>query len=1189
MFLKRITLHGFKSFADRTELQFSDGITGIVGPNGCGKSNVLDAVRWVLGAQSAKSLRGARMLDVIFSGSRSRKPANFAEVQLCFNNETGLLGSDRDEVTVGRTLYRNGDSEYKLNGDTCRLKDIRELLLDTGVGVDAYSVIEQGRVDRLLQASPVERREIFEEAAGVSRYRVRRAETQRKLERTQNNLLRLNDVVDELERRLRSVKLAAGKARRFQEYDARLRELRSSFALAEYHGLTDSINKSREKFEKLNADLTARRSRFTDGDTTLADKAREQQAADAEIQELAEELRAIETEMGALLERATQGRSRILEYRALSEKRRAHGDELSGAIASLNDQIEASTAEIEKLVSQVEQNSGQVEQLQQHRYEAEAKHEATRKSLDLERNAVYEIARNAALVTNQCTTIEREISRIDASKNKLAERRQTLADEKQTHEASKKEADERIAALEEAVESCRARIRTLEEERNAADEHANNTEQSLSDAKETRSGLISRLALLEDLEKRSEGINAGTQEVLAWRDEPANDGTVLGLVADVIQLEEDAIPKLRHVLALYEKHVVVRSLDAFLAEMERRGGLPGPVEIIALDRIPEKLGGADYGTVAGGIQRATEWAKSAAEHEPIANLLLGQVFAVETRAQALKRAENISAGSVFLTPDGEAVFPGGRMIVGPGNSVESLISRKAEIRQLSAKRDEADNTIGKLQRELTENQQRLDELDLQRQSVFDEISTKQQEQANCRAESARHAADAERCNRLMEDADREAESLVTSLEESAAQLTSAKHQHDEIESQLADRGAKVSDWEQKLLETERSVAEQSQQLTDALVEIGRQSEKRAAAEQALRELSNRLRSVQDEQKAAIAEAEQAEAKAVEIEKSCEEADERHSALRERCGEIQKAVEETREKRDTLRSEIAALSEEARTLQTQIQELTEKTHECDAALREYTVRQENVVTRVQEELGMDLASLYSEYAHTDQDWEATRQEINELREKIQRLGNVNLDAITELEELAPRHENMVQQREDLAQSIESLTKLITDLDNESHKRFAEAFKEIRANFQDLFRKLFGGGRADVILEDPDRPLECGIEIIARPPGKEPQSISLLSGGEKTMTCVALLMAVFKSKPSPFAVLDEVDAALDEANVERFSKLLQDFLSVSQFVVITHNKKTMASADVLYGITMEEPGVSKRVSVRFDDRVHTPNVA
>ncbi|MBN2445203.1 MAG: AAA family ATPase, partial [Phycisphaerae bacterium] len=395
--------------------------------------------------------------------------------------------------------------------------------------------------------------------------------------------------------------------------------------------------------------------------------------------------------------------------------------------------------------------------------------------------------------------------------------------------------------------------------------------------------------------------------------------------------------------------------------------------------------------------------------------------------------------------------------------------------------------------------------------------------------------------------------------------------------------------EQERGEVDGALAEVSQGLTQALVEAGRSKERRAAAEEALRELHGRLQTLGQERESAANEAREAiEAIALarsELEATEQRERETGELLRQRRG----AIDGLREQRQALRIAIDEDREARQGIQANIEALEEKRHERHTALREIEVRRENLVARVNEDLSLDLATLYHDYEHAEQDWAAIKEEIETLRQKITRLGNVNLDAIGELEELTPRYESLQTQRQDLLDSILQLEALIADLDQESRTRFAASFEEIRAHFQDLFRKLFGGGKADIILEDPEDPLECGIEIIARPPGKEPQTLSLLSGGEKTMAAVALLLAVFKSKPSPFAILDEVDAALDESNVGRFNTVVQEFVEHSQFLVVTHNKRTMQHADMLYGVTMEETGVSKRVSVRFDERVDTPNVA
>lgn len=1199
VFLKSITLHGFKSFADRTEITFSDGITAIVGPNGCGKSNVLDAVRWVLGEQSAKSLRGARMLDVVFSGSRSRKPANFAEVSLRFDNRKRTLQSEADDVTVGRVLYRNGESEYRLNGEGCRLKDVRDLFLDTGVGVDAYSVIEQGRVDRLLQASPLERREIFEEAAGVSRYKVRRTEAQRKLERTQQNVLRLNDLIDELERQLRSVKLAAAKARKFQEHDGRLRELRSNFALAEYHGLQQSQAQIAERRSVLEGELTEARRELAAQDSDAAEHDRAIQRGDAKIQAAVEQLRSLETEIGMLAERAAQGEARIEELAATRGRRQAQSLDLSQRAELMRAQIAELSGDVQALVAKVEERSTKVDELQQSRSEAEARSDAVRRSLDAERVNLFEVARRTALLNNQFTNLTQQSQRVAASAARLDERSGQLQCERVECSARERGLAAQCAENEDRTAGLQATLRELDADLAALLGELRQVSNELSTCKEQRSALASRQELLIDLDRRREGIGEGARHVLAWAEADGEaaggeaeggSGGVLGVVADLLTVQDPRIVALQHVLARVERHVVVRNADEFFAELARRGGsLPAPVDIIALDRIVPVAEGADYGTVAGGVLRASEWVSCAAEYRGLAEWLLGRVFIVETRALALKRAERAPAGCVFVTPQGEVAAPGGQCTLGPLTASEGLISRKAEIWQLQEQLEVLERELGERQRRRLELDERASDVNLKREASLTETARLQREHAAMRTELARCEAEAQRITRANADLENERLELDRAGAELRAQLAELENEQGDVLLLRETHETRVAELSTEMNACEKSVALHSQQLTDALVEIGRQAEKRAAAEQSLRELKARITQLEHERAAADEEAAEAAQRVEELRSECADARRRHAQQVEQSGAVQAGLAELRTQRAELRRALDALGEQVRRRHAQIEELQGQAHACEAGQREMIVRQDNVVTRVREELGLDLGDLYRQYAHAEQDWDSIRGEIDELRGKIQRLGNVNLDAIAELDELTPRFDSLVAQRTDLIDSMARLTQLIADLDAESHKRFAEAFNEIRANFQDLFRKLFGGGRADVILEDPDRPLECGIEVIARPPGKEPQSISLLSGGEKTMTCVALLMAVFKSKPSPFAILDEVDAALDEANVERFSRLLHEFLAASQFVVITHNKKTMAAADVLYGVTMEEPGVSKHVSVRFDDRVHTPSVA
>lgn len=1188
MFLRRIVLHGFKSFADRTEFDFGPGITSIVGPNGCGKSNVLDALRWVLGEQSARSLRGEKMADVIFSGSRSRKPANAAEVELVFDNTRGILQTDATEVVVGRILYRSGDSEYRLNGNACRLKDVRDLFLDTGVGVDAYSVIEQGRVDLLLQANPIERREIFEEAAGISRYKVRRIEAQRKLERAQQNLLRLNDLVDELEKRLRSVKLAAGKARNYQQYDGRLRELRSAFSLSEYHQLELARGRLETDVHAADTAREARKAALGEHQHELARQSAGLAAVDEQIQSTEAEISEIRAEIVALTERIAGGESRIDELEQTRLRRLDQAGEFAARAATLEERIDRETAAMDSLIESERACVARISELHAHRDHAQRHVETVRQALEREKTSAFEAVRRVALVQNQHANVEQQSTRSVAQAERLTNRKIQL-------ETEQAELQHRLAEIDGAIAALEAQIAAVDQQREREDgslaelrQHLETLSRIIATEKENRSAVSSRLGLLDDMERRLEGIDAGTQRVLAWRNEPGAEGGVIGLVADLLQVDGAHVAALAGVLASIEDQVVVRDGYVFFAERARRGNAEIAARVFAMDRLRPGFNRQSYADAVGFVARAADWVTCADEYRPLAEHLLGRTIIVETLDHALALASSAPEGYTFVTPAGEAISADGLLIFGGRNSAQGLISRKAEIRQLRAELDEIESRLGQAVRDRNGVEASIADGELRYRAMINEIASLQRRSAEMRSERMRGGDEQRRAEREMVVLESELHAVRRGLDEMSRQMDGLRAEAGEAASAQQAHEERVSSLDQELSAANHAAAGVAQDLTAALVEKGRASEKRIAAEDALAEMRNRVVSVRGEASSAEQEASAAAEQIAATHEAIRVSAARREELEQRLAGRQVDVQALRDERIEIRRRIEAVGAGASDLQSEVEQIDAELHALQMSLRETEVRKENLVTRVREELAVELDQLYGSYQHAEQDWEAIKGEIDDLKQKIARLGHVNLDAITELEELQPRFDNLVAQRSDVITSIEQLQGLIAELDENSRVRFAETFEIIRGHFADLFRKLFGGGKADIILEDPANPLECGIEIIARPPGKEPQSISLLSGGEKTMTTVALLMAVFKTRPSPFAVLDEVDAALDESNVERFNSVLHEFLAQSQFVVITHHKRTMQSADVLYGITMEEPGVSKRVSVRFD-RVSTPSVA
>jgi len=1189
VFLKQVVLHGFKSFADRTKFEFGPGLTGVVGPNGCGKSNILDAARWVLGEQSARSLRGLKMADVIFAGSRTRKPANFAEVELLFDNRSGVLPCDDQEVTVGRVLYRSGESEYRLQGNSCRLKDVREILLDTGVGVDAYSMIEQGRVDSFLQASALERREIFEEAAGISRYKVRRTEAQRKLERTQNNLLRLNDVVEELERRLRSVKLAAGKARRYQQHDARLRELRSAFSLAKYHELEQARRAAQAQSDALSDVLQAKRVDLAGRETDAAEYEHALQALDEQIQTGEGDLLSLQTELSALGERITQQERRLTELDETRARQLAHAAESAQRVAALETRLAQEDAARGELAEAEARQAEQIQALQAERTAAEQRCEDARQALEAEKAAAFEAVHRSTLLHNERHNLEQRRSRLAAQADGLNERQDRLQARQAQLAERQRDLQQDAATLDRESSELSAELRGVETRLTELEDERARLDRSLADTKEARSAVASRLGLLEDLDRRQEGVSAGTRWVWVWREQTERSGSVIGLVADVLHIDDPRVGHLQAVLSRFENHVVVRDTYAFFAELGRRGEPPGPIEILALDRLSQRPLTASYEDAPGFVARAADWVRCADEFRPLAEHLLGHIIIVDVMERALALADGAPEGYVFVTLDGHAVATGGRITIGAAKGVSGLISRKAEIRQLRAELDAVETRLERTTRQRSAVEQAASDARLQRDAVLEKIAAAQKRYAETRTELVRLNDEAERLQREHVAIEGESADVRRGLDEIDRQCRQLQAEHRSADTAQQTHHTQVGTLEGRLAEWEAAVARLAQELTDALVEVGRTAERRAACEETLTELRGRLDALAEEKAQAEREAEQAARRIQTAQAELRDARARQETLAAKCEQSQAEVLRLREARQGVRRRLETSGATARRLQGEIDQVEAALHEYEIELRELDVRKEALVARVRDELALELAELYPSYEHGDQDWEAIKAEIEELREKIARLGNVNLDAIAELEELTPRCDNLIAQREDLLSSIRRLETLIAELDAESRTRFAACFEQVRVYFQEVFRKLFGGGKADIILEDPERLLECGIEIIARPPGKEPQSISLLSGGEKALTAVAVLLAVFRTKPSPFAILDEVDAALDESNIDRFNNVLNEFLTESQFVVITHSKRTMQRADALYGVTMEEPGVSKRVGVRFEECVEAPFVA
>lgn len=1184
MFLKRVSMCGFKSFADKVDFDFGPGITCVVGPNGCGKSNVVDAVKWVLGEQSAKSLRGRQMADMIFAGSTTRKSSGMAQVDLVFDNTDHKLALDQTEITVTRKLYRSGESEYLLNGGTSRLKDIRELFLDTGVGVEAYSIIEQGRVDGLLQSNPQERRVIFEEAAGISKYKARKKEAERKLERTQQNLLRAADIIEELEKRLRSVKLQAGKARSFKEYEARLNDLRLSYSMAEYHRFSEQIR-------DLTREVDARVDRVTALKTDIDRCEAEESKLALEVDNLALQISAAETQLvqsradsNAQEERIDAAQRRGEEQRTLLQRVQERLTVDSQRLQQSEQELATVQESAVALQHQTHEFNTQIDQLNEQDRSLARDLTGAQATLEDEKSGIIDLVRKSAQTHNEIIRLNTHRESLLGQQGKLTTRDAEISAELQTQLSQQAELKARLADVETLIEQ---ETRKLNEKKEEA-ARANSVRQRLIDeqvtAKEQRSALQSRRDVLNELQHRMDGIGEGVRRVLEHKRTSGDSGGaqgILGLVAEFFDADVQHARIIEAALGTWDQCMVLRDVQTLDAHAEIFADLPGRLTALSLDRLPPIVNDRDFTGIEGVIARAIDLVRYNTEFDQLARHLFGKTIVVNDRATALRLAREDVHGHRFVTLEGEVVEPDGRILIGPSDTASGLISRRSELRDIDGRLADLEQTLTTLADQLNRTQAEVAHLETVQQELRTAIyeSNTARVEANAGLNRIRDTVD--RLTREQPLIAQEVAMITMQIDEVLERSAAGGKSLEALERENKDRESRVAVHQQRIDEVVARRSEVQEQLTEARVRAGQLTEKRAAAAETINTLRRTMREIESTIATAKNDIQQSQMRITEADDAVVKGREQLGILSERIRRFDAEANQLRHRRDVLRMEQDRLVQTVRAARNELTIVESELHERQMSLGQTNVRRDELAARVSEEMQINLPDRYDNYEHEEQNWAEVEAEIADLRGKMSRLGNVNLDAIQELEELEQRHTFLAGQRDDLTESIRQLNLLIERLNIESRDRFTASFEQIRDNFRAMFRKLFGGGRADIVLEDLENPLECGIEIVAQPPGKDLQIISLMSGGEKSMTAIALLMSIFQSRPAPFAILDEVDAALDEANNERFNRIVQEFVSHAQFLIITHSKSTMGIGDQLYGITMQEPGVSTRVSVRLSE--------
>ena len=1185
MRLEKIILNGFKSFADKTDFVFDCPITAIVGPNGCGKSNVVDAVKWVLGEQSVKSLRSGHMADVIFGGSSSRKALGAAEVSLFISNPEGTgtrkLPIDAEEVQITRKIYKSGESEYRINNKICRLKDIRELFMDTGIGTRAYSILEQGQIEYLVSASKTDRRFIFEEAAGISKYKAHKKEALRKLERTEQNLLRLADILGEVAKRLRSVKLQAGKARNYLQYTKRLKELQVSYSLVEYAKNRTQMKDKGAVLDEVSEQFGALAAEVAKQDSLVSNLGEEIIETEHKLSQTDNSLVSVRSKIEQLLQRIDFLRARISELQEREESAREKIEKLREQKKQFEQNSAQYSSELANCEKMLEEKSGAVEQIQKAIGQVNAECTSLEAHLEDEKSGIIDIVRRTAQLHNEVQSISVYRNNLSSQKDRLAGRAETaraeleeLLTEKAQHNARQDDIEKVLGELKESLESKRAKGEELNKAL-AADN------KRLAHSKEVRSALNSELTILTDMEKRREGLKAGVKNILQERAIDSKFDYVEGILAETIETGVEYANAVEAALEGQTDALVINSTGRMLADIETIRELDGRVNFISLDKVEPFVDKNDWSGFECVKGRLVEFVKFDSKYAALVWKLLGKTLVVESLQEAVELAGSVPDEIKFVTLKGEFLSGDGMIKLGPLGRASGLISRKSRLRQLQETIANIATEIEAIEGRIAKNNQtksHLDELckDL-RTAVYEANTEKMQV-------GSKLGLIEQNIQRLRQEEPllaSEIDMLAEQIAQSVQKEYDSKQKLEELEEVNSQRTAHIEELEAKYSEQKERQQTLVNKLTDLKVALGQVSEQSKALKQITASLQIQMQenrsageTAQDEIKNCSGQLAQAQRDILNCEAGVSELFVEKEKSQESSRLLHKEVERLLEERKQ--------AEELVRLRRAEKEDTEhKINELKIELSQLEVKQQDLIERVQEQLQIDLAEAYENYSQEDVDWDKVKEEIAELRGKIERLGNVNIDAIDEQETLEKRHDFLSEQVHDLNSSRGQLQQLISRLNKKSREKFQQTFDEIRGHFQEIFRKLFGGGKADIMLEDAEDILEAGIEVIARPPGKETRSISLLSGGEKSMTALALLFSVFKTKPSPFCFLDEVDAALDEANNERFNMLLREFQKDSQFIVITHAKRTMSIADVLFGITMQIRGVSKKISVKFGE--------
>lgn len=1178
MYLKSIEVNGFKSFANRIIFKFNNGITGIVGPNGSGKSNVGDAVRWVLGEQSAKQLRGSKMEDVIFSGTELRKPQGFAYVAITLDNSDHKLPIDYNEVTVARRVYRSGESEYLINGVVSRLKDVNSLFFDTGIGKEGYSIIGQGQIERILSGKPEERRELFDEAAGIVKYKKNKAATEKSLESERENLARVNDILRELERQVGPLREQSETARKYLIFKEELKKLdinaflldvdNNKEQMTDYEGKLSAVEEdsarlrqefdlAKEEYERIESDLDAFNTQIDEIKNEIHEKKLSNQKYEGEINVVEQQIIAQQQNESSLNEQIERANGDLSRYRTELSQYYEEKRELDEKLDQADDVVDQANAKQEALKQQI----------------ADAEQE-----IENSKSEIIEYLNEGGTLKAKVGRYDTMLENIQLRKSQLNQRFLENKSDEEKHKTERESLNQAVSDIDAERAALNERYAALQRDLDENNRQISEISENIKKYNHDIVSLGSKKEALRNLTERYDGYGNSIRRVM---EQKAHNQRIVGVVADIIEVQKEYETAIETALGGSIQNIVTEDADtaksmiAFLKQNKY-----GRATFLPIDTIAERPGmNTEAVHESGVVGIASKLVRFDSKYQTIVNHLLGRILVVDNIDNAIRIARKYKQSLRIVTLEGELINPGGAMTGGTFKNASNLLGRKREL-------DEIDEQIKLLKDKLAEGESTSKALHEKKEQLKNEREAVSEKLQQLNIQGNTYSVNLNQVNAKLAEIERIYAGIGRENNELEKQIQDINANKEELFRSNRKQEESIKELEQRIEQLEEKMTSDKAALEEASGEVSRLNIAFNTVKQQYDFVLQNIRRVKADEQLAQENLDSLRARLANGSSEVQALTCRIEELRALVDENKRIItikeqklQECSERKEQLNESHKDFFRRRESLSEQINVLDKSAFKINAAIEKLSEQSESLNNYMWEEYELTYNSAADFKDSSLKDISSLKREISAVKGKIKQLGDVNVNAIEDYKQISERYTFLKTQHDDITKAEENLVNIISELDRAMREQFAEKFKEIRIMFSKVFKELFGGGKADLELVDEEDILETGIRIHAQPPGKKLQNMMQLSGGEKSLTAIALLFAIQSLKPSPFCLLDEIEAALDDSNVKRFAKYLGKLTKDTQFIVITHRKGTMEAADILYGITMQEKGVSTLVSVNM----------